>query len=477
MSSEVLLDDEDTLLSPRGIRWPHLGFTALLAVLFLTFLDNTVLSAALETIFLDLHATIPDLQWIVGAYALSFAALMLTAGSLGDTIGRRKIMLMGIALFSAGSLVCALASTATMLVIGRIIMGIGAAGSEPSTLSMIRHIYPDAKKRARAMGSWVAVSGLALAMGPVIGATLVGLWGWRSIFYFNLAFGVAIFVMVSASLPETRRKDRARLDFPGIVLGASALGMATYATITGESQGYGSHTVVTLYVVSIVVFLAFLAAEALNKQPMLDLTFFRNRDFSTTTYIAFASNFSIFSIFFFVALYLEVIAQAHPFDLALDFVPLLGGMMLASVSTGKWISSVGPRLPMTLGSALAAVGIGITNLFISPTAGVNTIGWSMCLTGVGIGMLLVPVTTSALSSVPKSHSGVAASVINTSRQLGALFGVSILGSIVNGQINQPSVGYVNALTNGLTYALNVSLALMIASFIASLTNKNQKFVL
>jgi len=467
--------EQDTLLSPHGVRWPHLGFAALLTVLFLTFLDNTVLSAALENIFLELHATIPDLQWIVGSYAMAFAALMLTSGSIGDSIGRRKIMLLGIAMFCAGSLVCAIATTPTVLVVGRIIMGIGAAGSEPATLSMIRHIYPDAAKRARAMGAWVAVSGLALAMGPVIGATLVGLWGWRSIFYFNLIFGGLVFVAVSSSLPETRRAVRAKLDLPGIVLGSSALAMATYATITGESQGYGSSTVITLYVVSCVVLLAFITAEAIVKEPMLDLKFFRNRDFSTTTYIAFASNFSIFSIFFFVALYLEVVAQAKPFDLALDFTPLLGGMMFTSVATGKWISKVGPRLPMTLGTALAAVGIGITNLFISPTAGVNTIGWSMCLTGVGIGMLLVPVTTSALSSVPKSHSGVAASVINTSRQLGALFGVSILGSIVNGQINQPSVGYVNALTNGLTYALNVSLGLMLVSFIASFTNKNTKF--
>ena len=456
-----------------NVRWPHLGFAVLLGILFLTFLDNTILGASLSSLFLQLHATIPDLQWIVGSYAMAFAALMLAGGSLGDSFGRKKIMLMGVGLFCAGSLVGALAPNPTILVIGRVIMGVGAAGSEPATLSMIRHLFPDPKKRSRAMSMWVAVSGLALAMGPVIGSLLVGIWSWRAIFWFNLILGGALLLLASASLAETRNPQRARLDPIGMVLGAAVIGAATYATISAESIGYAAGSVLTLYALSSLGFIALLIVESKSTHPMLNLSFFKIRDFSTSTYIAFASNFAIFAIFFFVALYLEILASARPYTLALDFLPLLLGMVITSIATGKWADTIGPRFPMTLGTGLAAVGIGITNLFITPTAGIWTIGLSMGLAGVGIGMLLVPAISTALSSVPKEHSGIAASVINTSRQLGALFAIAILGSIVNGQANDAKVGYVGALKHGLTYALNLSLALMIASFLISFTNRNR----
>jgi EmrB/QacA subfamily drug resistance transporter len=470
------MNREDSGLSrivANKVRWPHLGFAALLGILFLTFLDNTVLSASLSSIFLGLHATIPELQWVVGSYAMAFAALMLTGGSLGDNFGRKKVMLVGVALFCAGSLVSALATSTTVLVIGRIIMGIGAAGSEPATLSMIRHLFPDRDKRSRAMSMWVAVSGLALAMGPVVGSLLVGIWTWRAIFWFNLIFGGALLFLASSSLSETRNQNRAPLDYPGMLLGSAVIGMATYATISGESLGYGAGSVITLFVLSAVGFVVFLFIETRTKNPMLNVSFFKIRDFSTSIYIAFASNFTIFAIFFFVALYLEVLAAAKPYTMALDFLPLLVGMMLSSISTGKWIARVGPRLPLTIGTGLAAVGIGVTNLFITPTAGIWTIGLSMGLTGVGIGMLLVPVISTALSTVPKEHSGIAASTINTSRQLGALFAIAILGSIVDAQANEASIGYIRALSNGLSYALNISLALMLVSFLAALSNRNR----
>ncbi|MGA2432733.1 MAG: MFS transporter, partial [Acidimicrobiales bacterium] len=412
----------------------HFGFVALLAILFLTFLDNTIISAVLANVQSDLHAGIADLQWIVGAYALTFASLMLICGSLGDNYGRKRIMLIGVGVFCAGSIVCGLATSAPMLVIGRVIMGVGAAGSEPSTLSMIRHIYPDHRQRARALGSWAAVSGLALAMGPVIGATLVGVDSWRAIFWANLFFGLIAMILAGVMLPESADPTRTRPDYAGFVVAAIVLGTATFATIEGETAGYFASWIITLYAISGVALLVFGFIEHRVRHPMVDLSFFRRRPFAGSTFIAFASYFSIFSIFFFVALYLEIVASVSAYNLALDFLPMLAGMVIASLYAGRWVGVVGTRVPMMTGCLIAAVGVLLTDLYIGPGASVGTVGWTMGIAGVGFGTLVVPVTYSALASIPAAHSGMAASTTNTSRELGAVAGVAILGSIVNGQL-------------------------------------------
>jgi EmrB/QacA subfamily drug resistance transporter len=426
-------DDAGDLSNRRGLS-THTGFGALLAILFLTFLDNTVISAVLAKVQAQLHAGISDLQWIVGGYALAFASLMLICGSLGDNYGRKRVMIIGVAIFCGGSILCGLATTSTILIIGRVIMGIGAAASEPSTLSMIRHIYPDPRQRARALGSWAAVSGLALAMGPVIGATLVGAISWRAIFWGNLIFGVIAIIVATKTLPESSDPTRSRPDYAGFFVGAVVLGTATFATISGETQGYLSSSIVTLYVVSGLAIPIFVLIEHRVKNPMLNLSFFRRRPFTGSTFIAFASYFSIFSIFFFVALYLEIVASVSAFNLAIDFLPMLAGMVIASLYAGRWVGAVGTRVPMMAGCFIAAAGVLLTDIYIDPTAGISTVGWTMGIAGIGFGTLIVPVTYTALASVPAAHSGMAASANNTSRELGAVAGVAILGSIVNGQL-------------------------------------------
>lgn len=412
----------------------HFSFASLLAILFLTFLDNTIASAVLTSVQAKLHAGVSQLQWVVGGYALAFASLMLICGSLGDNFGRKRIMLYGVIIFCAGSLVCAFAISPKELIVGRVIMGIGAAGSEPSTLSMIRHIYPDKRLRARALGAWAAVSGLALALGPVIGGVLVGLWSWRAVFWFNFIFGVLVLVVAYIALPESVNEIRRRIDGYGFVLAAVALGFATFATIAGETWGYRSSSVLTLYAIAAVSLAVYFVVETKTKYPMLNVQWVRNRAFSGSTIIAFTSYFAIFSIFFFVALYLEVVASVGPYTLALDFLPLLAGMVLSSLFAGRWVGRVGSRMPLTVGCLLAGVGVLLTDLVISPTAGLSTLGWTMGLAGVGFGIIVVPVNATALFSIPAANSGMAASTINTSRELGAVTGVAVLGSIVNGQL-------------------------------------------
>lgn len=412
----------------------HFGFVTLLSILFLTFLDNTVISAVLANVQSSLHSGISELQWIVGGYALAFASLMLICGSLGDNYGRKKIMLIGVAVFCSGSVICAVSNSSTELIIGRVVMGIGAAGSEPGTLSMIRHIYPEHRQRARALGAWAAVSGLALALGPVVGATLVGIWSWRAVFWFNLLFGSLALLCALIFLPESSDPTRSRPDFAGFVLASIMLGTATFATIEGETAGYVAGWIITLYCISALALVMFIVVERRVTNPMLNLEFFRRRAYAGSTAVAFASYFSIFSIFFFVALYLEVVASVGPYDLALDFLPLLAGMVAASIFTGRWIGRVGSRVPMMSGCLIAALGVILTDALINPHSGVSNVGWTMGIAGIGFGILVVPVTSSALTSLPAANSGMAASTTNTSRELGAVAGVAILGSIVNGQL-------------------------------------------
>jgi EmrB/QacA subfamily drug resistance transporter len=417
----------------RGIR-AHLCFAALLAVLFLTFLDNTVASAVLTSVQAKLHANVSQLQWVVGGYALAFASLMLMFGALGDNFGRKRLMLIGVAIFCGGSVVCAISVNPSELVIGRIIMGIGAAASEPATLSMIRHIYPDHKARARALGAWAAVTGLALAMGPIIGGILVGIWSWRAVFWFNLVFGALALIVAAIALPESVNPLRKKVDFAGFFFAAVILGTATFACIQGELTGYSSGWVITLFIVGFLTIPIFYLAEKSAKSPMLELGFFRRKSFTGAAFIAFASYFSIFSIFFFVALYLEVVASVSAYGLAEDFLPLLGGIVVASLFTGRWVGRIGSRVPMTVGCLLAGLGVILTYAAIGPDVGVTTLGWTMGIAGIGFGIVIVPVNATALSSLPAANSGMASSAVNTSRELGAVAGVAILGSIVNGQL-------------------------------------------
>jgi EmrB/QacA subfamily drug resistance transporter len=420
-----------------------LALATLLFVLFLTFLDNTIVTVVLAHVQSDLHASVSQLQWVVNGYALTFAGLMLSFGTIGDLLGRKKVMLTGVAVFIAGSVIAAVAPDTDVLIAGRVVMGVGAAASEPGTLSMIRHLYPDRAIRARALGIWAAVSSLGLALGPLIGGLLVFGWSWRAIFWFNVIFGTLAFASAVVVLPESSDPVKARFDIPGFLLGALALGSGTFAIILGETHGYRTGWILGLFGLSLLMAIAFVAAELRAKNPVLNVRYFRIPTFTGANIIAFTAYFGTFSIFFMVALYLQVVGQKSPLGLALNFIPLAVGMVAASLATGRWVAVWGPRIPMATGCLLAGIGIILTNVRISPTAGVGQIGWTMFIAGVGVGMAMVPVTSASLGSVPAEHSGMASSATNTFRELGAVVGVAVLGSIINGQL---TVNLVRRLT-------------------------------
>jgi EmrB/QacA subfamily drug resistance transporter len=423
-------------LSSKGLGSPAqaVALATLCVVLFLTFLDNTIVSVGLDNVQSDLHAGVSSLQWVVNGYALTFAAFMLAAGSLGDLLGRKKVMLVGVAVFCAGSVIAALSPNVDWLIAGRVVMGLGAAASEPGTLSIIRHVYPDRRTRADALGVWAAVSGLALALGPVIGGVLVGVASWREIFWFNLFVGAVAFAMALAFVPETADPAGRRIDVPGIVLGALALAAAAFAVIQGEQSGYGTWWIILLFALAALTAVVFVAFERRTKSPMVEPSLFARPPMAGSNFAAFAAYFGIFSIFFFTALYLQVVANASAYQTAIDFLPMAGGLVISSLLSGRWVARVGPRIPMTVGCVLAGAGVLATSAVLNPQTGFSTLGWVLPIAGVGFGIALVPITSTPLTVVPPERSGMAASATNTSRELGAVFGVAILGSIVNGKL-------------------------------------------
>src|SRR5579884_415887 len=373
---------------------------------------------------------------------LAFAALMLTGGTLGDLFGRKKVMLAGVGVFCAGSIVAALAESTGVLIAARIVMGVGAAASEPGTLSLIRHIYPEREERAVALGAWAAVSGLALSLGPVIGGVLVGGGNWTWIFWFSLGFGAVALALAAITLTESSDPEGRRLDVAGLVTGAAAVVAATFAVIEGENGGYGRWWIVALFAVALVLVAVFVLVEQRVPDPVLKLHFLRNPTFAAANVVAFAANLSVFSVFFFTALYLQLISDFSGYQIALVFVFLAVAMIVAGPLAGQWTARAGPRIPMVLGCALAGLGLFLVNWKLTATTSVGALAWPLGIAGLGFGIALVTMTAAVLTLVPAEQSGMAASTVNTSRELGGVFGVAVLGSVVNAQ-----------LTSGLTHKL------------------------
>jgi EmrB/QacA subfamily drug resistance transporter len=410
------------------------ALATLCMVLFLTFLDNTVVSVGLADIQTTLHAGVTSLQWVVDGYALTFATFMLAAGTMGDILGRKKAMLTGVGIFCCGSVVCALAPSSGWLIAGRVIMGVGAAASEPGTLSVLRHVYPDRATRADALGVWAAVSGLSLALGPVIAGSLVGVASWRAIFWFNLGFGLLAFSMALAFVPESSDPEGRQFDWAGMLLGGAALGSLSFAIIQGEISGYTAWWIDALFAASGVFVVAFVLVERARTSPMIDLALFRRPPFFGSNFVAFATFFGTFSIFFFTALYVQVVISQSAYQTALDFLPMAAALILGSALTGPWVARVGARVPMVVGCVLAAAGIFVTSAMLGPHSGLGTLGWTLPIAGLGFGIALVPVTSAALTVVPPQRSGMAASATNTSRELGAVIGVAVLGALVDSKL-------------------------------------------
>ncbi|MGH4035624.1 MFS transporter [Actinomycetota bacterium Odt1-20B] len=412
----------------RSGRSPYRTLPALCVPLALTMLQSTVLSTALPDIQDDLNGGIQDIQWVISGYSLAFAALMLTGGACGDRFGRKRTFLAGLTVFLAGSVFSALAGSVWVLVAGQAVLGVGAALLMPNTLSIIRHVFTDSGERGTAIGIWAAVAGAAVAFGPVVGGPLVENFGWAGIFWMYVPIAVLGLVMGLRDVPESSNPER-RLDLAGLVLSIAAMSAIVYATIEGGSRGWSDSLVVGAYVAGGVLLVAFLVTETLVKEPMLDLSFFRDRVFTGSVLAGFVLYFGLFAITYFLMLWLQTVLGWSAVGAGLAILP---GMLLAMVSApvAGWMTTrVGGAVPLGLGIFFASMTMFGASLY-GTGARYSEYWWVVLLVGLGIGLTLTPISTLVMMRVPAARSGMASGASNATRQLGSVFGVAVLGTLL-----------------------------------------------
>ena len=403
--------------------------------LLLVGMDVTIVNVALPSIQRDLHATLSGLQWIVDAYTLVVASLLMLAGSVSDRYGRRRTFQVGLCLFTFGSLICSLAPSIGGLIAFRALQGLGASMLNPVALSIIANAFREPKERARAIGIWGAVAGLSLALGPLLGGVLTETLGWRAIFWVNVPIGLAAFVLAAKFVPESKAARARAFDPVGQLLILLTLASVTYAVIEGPRSGWESGSIVGLFALSAILLVTFLFCEPRRREPLLDLRYFRSIPFTAAMVTAFCA-FACFAAFLFLnALYLQGERGLSAFRTGLATLPVAILLMVCAPLSGRLVGSVGPRPSLLaagagfLCSALALVGLsGNTPFFV--------LMLSYVLFGIGLGMVNPAITNNAVAGMPLAQAGVAAAVASTSRQVGAALGVAIAGTVVSASREQ-----------------------------------------
>jgi DHA2 family methylenomycin A resistance protein-like MFS transporter len=391
-------------------------------------LDVTIVNTALNIIGESLNGGVSELQWVVSTYTIAFAALILTAGALGDRFGAKRVFMAGFAVFTAASLACASAPTSTILIAARTVQGVGAAILVPNSLALLNHAYPEGKERGRAVGWWLAGASVALTAGPPIGGALIALAGWRSIYLVNLPIGLAGLWLTWRYAGDSPPASRV-LDLPGQGAAIGALGALAAALIEGGRLGWTDPWVIAAFGATVILIILFLARESRAREPMLPLSMFRNRAFTRTTLIGLLVNVPFFGLIFVFSLYFQEINGLSPLATGLAFVPMMGAVLP--------INLLAPRLAERFGGpATVAAGALISAAACLALLGIErgTSYWALCgqlvAMGCGIALSVPPLTSSLLGSVEKSRSGVAAGVLNSARQTGSVLGVALFGSLI-----------------------------------------------
>jgi EmrB/QacA subfamily drug resistance transporter len=395
---------------------------------FMLLLDITVVNVALPQIRDDLGGSFSDLQWVVDAYALTLAALVLTAGSLADRLGRRRLFVWGLGIFSAASLLCGLAPDPTFLNIARALQGIGGAVMFAVSLALLAQEFPAGRERANAMGIYGATIGVAVAIGPLVGGALTDGLGWQSIFYLNVPIGLTAIGVTFARLRESRDPNATRVDWPGVATFSAALFMLVLALVRGNDEGWGSTQIVALLAGSAVLLAAFVAIERRVREPMLPLGLFKRPAFTGVQLGAFAISASAFALFLYIGLYLQNYLGYSPLQAGLRYLPITLAAFLLSPVAAALLTRVPARVLMSVGLAVSGAGLLLMSGINAGSEWTTLLGGFLVL-GAGVGLLNPVIGDVALSVVPKERSGMAAGINDTFRQVGVAVGVAVWGAI------------------------------------------------
>ena len=418
------------LFSPESRKW-----WTLLAVsfgLFMIMLDNTVVNVSLPSIRRDLHIGISELEWVVNAYALTFGVLLLTGGKLADLLGRRRIFVIGLVIFTAASFFCGIANSAGTLIGARTVQGVGAALMNPATLSIITATFPP-RQRGMAIGIWAGVSAMALAIGPLIGGLLTQHASWSWVFFINVPIGIAGIVAAFVFIDESRDESKEqRLDPLGLLSSGIALFALTYALIEANTFGWGSTRIITLFIIAAVFFAAFIVLELRQRIPMLDLTLFKNPTFAASNAVMLLVGLAMFGVFFFISLYVQGVLGYSPTQAGATFLPMTVLIILVAPQAGRLSDKFGPRWLITIGQALLAV-----SLLLFSRLGLDSDFYdllpALILGGLGMALSMAPLTSAAMGSIPVDKAGVGSAVINSMRQVGGSVGLALMGAIIASQ--------------------------------------------
>jgi EmrB/QacA subfamily drug resistance transporter len=411
-------------------RWIVLA--VLCIVLFIISIDNTVLNLAIPAISLGLGATTSQLQWIVDAYTLVFASLLITTGTIGDHFGRKRLLMIGLGLFCLGSLGAALSVNTTMLIGFRAFLGMAGALIMPSTLSIIINVFRDARERARAIAIWSSIFSVGAGIGPIIGGFLISSFHWSSVFFLNVPITLIGLVGTIIYVPESRNLQSPRPDFAGVSLSIIGLFSLVYGTIQAGENGWLQPNVLIAFAVGVVFLAAFLWWENHSSNPMLPLHFFKNMAFTGANAALTFSAFAMMGSMYFFSQYLQTILGYPPLLAALGMLPMTPAVLISTLSSVRLDRKLGTKFTIALGLVLSGAGLFMFSAF----AGLATPYWQVLLVllvlGIGIGFIMSPATNSVMSSLPPNRAGIGSAMNDTTRQLGGALGVAILGALMNG---------------------------------------------
>ena len=411
-----------------GSRW--LALAVLCVSLLVIVVDNTIVNVTLPTLVRDLNADLSELQWVVDAYTLVFAGLLLLAGTLGDRFGRRRTLLAGLTIFGVASTAAAMAGGVDQLVIARAVMGAGAAFIMPATLSLLTSVFTDARERAMAIGIWAATAGVGVALGPVVGGFLLDHFWWGSVFIVNVPIVAAAIVGARLLVPESRDPVARAIDWTGALLSGVGLVALVWAIIEAPSKGWTSLPVLAAFVISAAALVAFVAWERRVEQPLLDVRLFRNARFTAASITVTVLFFALFGFLFLSTQYLQLVLGYSPSAAGLRMLPYAGAMIVAAPLSSKFVVRFGTKRVVTTGMLTFGLGLAVAAT-ITTSTGYGRLGIAMLFMGVGMGLAGAPATESIMGALPHDRAGIGSAVNDTTRELGGALGVAIVGSIVS----------------------------------------------